>query len=61
MRLLLPEAVATRWRLAPRTIRDMVRTGRLPGVRIGRTIRLREADVKEIERRGEIPQRTSAA
>jgi excisionase family DNA binding protein len=52
MRLLPPEAVAARWHLAPRTIREMVRTGRLPGVRLGRVIRLRQADVEAIERRG---------
>jgi excisionase family DNA binding protein len=52
MQLLPPEAVATRWHLETRTIREMVRTGRLPGVRLGRVIRLREADVEEIERRG---------
>jgi excisionase family DNA binding protein len=52
MVLLLPEEVSERWRLSPRTIRELVRTGRLPGVRIGRAIRLRPQDVEAVERRG---------
>jgi excisionase family DNA binding protein len=52
MVLLLPEEASERWRLSPRTIRELVRTGRLPGVRIGRAIRLRPQDVEAVEREG---------
>jgi len=55
MQLLLPDEVAGRWRMAPRTIRELVRTGRLPGIRIGRVIRLRAEDVEAVERSGLLP------
>ena len=50
--LLTPTEVSERLRLSPRTVREMVRVGRLPGVFIGRLIRLREEDIRGIEERG---------
>jgi excisionase family DNA binding protein len=53
MRLLTPEEVAERWRLkTARTVREMVRTRRLPGLHVGRVIRLREEDVIRLEQGG---------
>jgi excisionase family DNA binding protein len=49
MPLLTPEEVAQRWKINPRTIREMVRTRRIPGLCVGRIIRLREEDVAQIE------------
>ncbi len=52
MPLLTPEEAAARLRLAPRTIREMVRIGRLPAVLLGRLVRLRKEDIERIERSG---------
>jgi excisionase family DNA binding protein len=54
MSLLTPEEAGERLRLAPRTIREMVRLGRLPAVLLGRLIRLREEDIRQIEETGMI-------
>ena len=52
MPLLTPEEAGERLRLAPRTIREMVRIGRLSGVLLGRLIRVREEDILHIEQFG---------
>ncbi len=53
MKLLTPEEVAERWRLkTARTVREMVRTRRLPGLHVGRVIRIREEDVQRLEQGG---------
>jgi excisionase family DNA binding protein len=52
MDLLTPEEVAQRWRITPRTVREMIRTRRLPGLHLGRVLRIREDDVLSMERGG---------
>ena len=52
MTLLTPEELAQRWRLQPRTVREMVRTRRLPGLCLGRIIRIPADAVARIERGG---------
>lgn len=37
--------VSGRWQLGPRTVRDMIRSGALPSCRMGRTHRIRAADM----------------
>ncbi len=45
-RLLTPEAAANRLGIAPRTLREWLRSGKLPGVKLGRLWRIRETDLK---------------
>ena len=44
-RLLTVDQVAERWQISPRSIRRMIADGRLPVVRIGRAVRIREKEV----------------
>ena len=52
MDLLTPEEVALRWRITTRTVREMVRTRRLPGLHLGRVVRIRADDIERMERNG---------
>jgi excisionase family DNA binding protein len=45
-RLLTPEEAANRLGIAPRTLREWLRSGKLPGVKLGRLWRIRETDLK---------------
>ena len=48
---LLPKDVAKRWGCSDRTVRNMIRDGRLPGIRIGeKLLRVRLKDVEDYER-----------
>lgn len=47
-RLLTVKEVAERLRLHPITVRRLIASGRLPAVRIGRAVRVREGDVSRI-------------
>jgi excisionase family DNA binding protein len=53
-RLLTCREVAERWALSPATVVDYVERGSLPAIRLGGTargrIRIRLADVEEVER-----------
>jgi excisionase family DNA binding protein len=49
--LLTVREVAERLRLHPITVRRHIASGRLPAVRIGRAVRVREADVRALGRR----------
>jgi excisionase family DNA binding protein len=44
-RLLTPEDVADRLQISPKTVRDMLRDGRLKGIKMGKLWRIREADL----------------
>jgi excisionase family DNA binding protein len=45
-RLLTPEAAANRLGIAPRTLREWLRSGKLPGVKLGRLWRVKETDLE---------------
>jgi excisionase family DNA binding protein len=45
-RLLTPEQAANQLGIAPRTLREWLRSGKLPGVKLGRLWRIREADLE---------------
>ena len=53
MELLTPEELAQRWRIKPRTVREMIRTRRLPGLYLGRIVRISLRDVERLERSGQ--------
>jgi len=44
--LLTPEQVAEALQIKPRTIREWLRNGSLPGVKVGRSLRVRRQDLK---------------
>jgi excisionase family DNA binding protein len=46
-RLLTPEEAAERLSLSPITVGHMLRRGELPGIKMGRLWRLREADLDD--------------
>jgi excisionase family DNA binding protein len=52
-RLLTVREVAERLRVHPITVRRLIASGRLAAVRIGRAVRVREADVGALSRPGE--------
>lgn len=45
-----PETLADRWACSTETIRQLVKSGRLPGFRVGRMFRIPAAAVEEYER-----------
>jgi excisionase family DNA binding protein len=49
-RLLTPTETAERLGISPLTVAHMLRAGRLPGVKVGRLWRIREADLDEYVR-----------
>jgi len=51
-RLLTPEEVAERLAIKPKTVRDYLRAGKLPSVKIGKLWRVRESDLQEIMKKG---------
>ena len=55
LKLLTAVEVGTRLALSPVTIRGWVRAGRLPAVRVGRMIRVREDDLEALLRFGAAP------
>lgn len=52
--LLTMAEVAEHWQVSTRTVRRLVRSGAIPAVRFGRTVRIR-ADVARAVARGETP------
>jgi excisionase family DNA binding protein len=59
-KLIKPDQVAERLSVAPATIRKWIHSGRLPVVRLGRSVRVREEDCDALARFGGLPQeRTS--
>lgn len=46
-RLLTPEEAAERLAMKPRTIREWLRSGKLPGVKAGIKWRVRESDLND--------------
>lgn len=48
--ILTPAEVAVRLGVAPSTVRRWINAGRLPAVRIGSRLRIREADLARVER-----------
>lgn len=52
MRLLTAVEVANRLALAPITVRRLIASGRLPAVRLGRCVRVREGDLEALCRVG---------
>ena len=59
-RLLTPEEVAERLHLSPVTVGHMLRAGKLPGVKVLRLWRIREAALDEYIRGLEAPEPTEA-
>jgi excisionase family DNA binding protein len=51
-RLITPEEAALRLSMAPKTIKDYLRLGKIPGVKVGKVWRLRESDVEQIIEKG---------
>ena len=47
MELLTPEEAAKRLKCTPRAIQDMLRSGRLTGIKVGKYWRLRESDLEQ--------------
>jgi excisionase family DNA binding protein len=43
---LTPEEVAARLKVQPRTVQEWLRTGRLPGLKLGKLWRIRESDLE---------------
>jgi excisionase family DNA binding protein len=58
--LLSVDEVAGRLQLRPRTIRDYIRTGRLPATRIGKQYRIRVEDLEVMGRPGPSPAAASS-
>lgn len=48
---LRPEDIAERWQVSPGTIRELLRTGRLVGAKLGGQWRIRMCDVYDYEKR----------
>ena len=48
--LLTVQEVARRLHLHPITVRRMIKAGRLPAIRLGRSVRVRESDVNDLIR-----------
>jgi excisionase family DNA binding protein len=46
-----PAEIALRWRCTPQHVRALIRSGRLPGFRIGAKMIVREADVERFLQR----------
>jgi excisionase family DNA binding protein len=55
--LLRPNEVAIRLALSPATVRRWIFDGRLPVVKLGRAVRVRETDVEALIRMGSVPLR----
>ena len=56
-KLLKPEELAEMWSVSPLTIRKWIFVRRLPVVRIGRSVRIREEDAEAFIRLGLTPVR----
>jgi excisionase family DNA binding protein len=54
-KLLKPTDTAQRLSIAPATVRKWIHEGRLPVVRLGRAVRIREEDVDALARFGGVP------
>jgi len=54
-KLLKPEEVAAMWSVSPLTIRKWIFARRLPVVRIGRSVRIRQEDAEAFIRLGLTP------
>lgn len=50
------EEIATRLKLKPKTVREWLRLGRLPGIKAGRLWRVREEDLQAFLQRHQGPQ-----
>ena len=51
-KMFTPEQVAEQFGLTPRTIKDWMRTGKLKGVKFGKSWRIKENDLKEFMSKG---------
>jgi excisionase family DNA binding protein len=49
-----PQQLCQRWAMHPESIRRMVRKKRLPGLRIGKSIRIAKADIEAFEAKHKI-------
>src|SRR3990170_6194313 len=49
--LLTVQEVAERLRMHPITVRRLIKAGRLPALRLGRSVRVRESDVNDLIRK----------
>ena len=47
-RLVTPDDAANRLAISPKTIRDWLRAGRIPGIKVGRLWRIRESELEAL-------------
>ena len=52
--LLSPKATAARWEYHPESIRRLIRSGKLPAIRLGSRLRIPLQAIEEIENSGRI-------